>query len=163
MLSVQHSSADHGVAHPPRCPEGWSRRRCRASWHVRTTQVSISCHLVARRGRGSVGPQESWSFVRTHADTFKADIAQRRCSFMIPKKRHHSFVCLNKTTFTGSCNKKCSCWWHVLSYLRGLTLSLLNQFLYWCYFHLKSSLKEMLKRPEMFILRALLRFTMYQQ
>ena len=29
--SSTFSSADHGVAHPPRCPEG-----CRGVWHVRT-------------------------------------------------------------------------------------------------------------------------------
>ena len=28
MLSIQHSSADHGVVHPPRCLEGWFWRGC---------------------------------------------------------------------------------------------------------------------------------------
>ena len=36
------SSADHGVAHPPRCCEGWFWRGCRGVWHARTMQVSVS-------------------------------------------------------------------------------------------------------------------------
>ena len=35
-------SADHGVAHPPRCPEGWFWRGCCGVWHARTMQVSDS-------------------------------------------------------------------------------------------------------------------------
>ena len=33
-------SADHGVAHPPRCPEGWFWKGCRGVWHARSMQVS---------------------------------------------------------------------------------------------------------------------------
>ena len=39
------SSADHGVAHPPSCPEGWFWRGCRGVWHSRTMQVSVSWQL----------------------------------------------------------------------------------------------------------------------
>ena len=36
------SSADHDVAHPSRCPDGWFWRGCRGVWHARTMQVSVS-------------------------------------------------------------------------------------------------------------------------
>ena len=36
------SSADHGIAHPARCPEGWFWRGCRSMWHAQTMQVSVS-------------------------------------------------------------------------------------------------------------------------
>ena len=39
------SSADHGVAHPSRCPEGWFWRGCRGVWHARTMQASVSWQL----------------------------------------------------------------------------------------------------------------------
>ena len=39
------SSADHGVTHPPRCPEGWFWRGCRGLWHAGTMRVSISRQL----------------------------------------------------------------------------------------------------------------------
>ena len=38
-------SADHGVAHPPRCQEGWFGRGCRGVWHAWTMQVSVSSQL----------------------------------------------------------------------------------------------------------------------
>ena len=43
------SSANYGVVHPPRCPEGWFWRGCRRMWHVRTMQ-SFCLLTVARRG-----------------------------------------------------------------------------------------------------------------
>ena len=52
------SSADHGVAHPPRCPEGWFWRGCRGLWHGRTMQVSVSRQLP-EEVHGN--PQGSWS------------------------------------------------------------------------------------------------------
>ena len=36
------SSADHSVAHPPRCPEGWFWRGCHGKRHAWTLQVSVS-------------------------------------------------------------------------------------------------------------------------
>ena len=51
-------SADHGVASPSRCPEGWFWRGCRGVWHVRTMQVSVSWHLAEEV---PVDPQGSWS------------------------------------------------------------------------------------------------------
>ena len=36
------SCADHGIAHPPRRPEGWFWRGCRGVWYARTMQVSVS-------------------------------------------------------------------------------------------------------------------------
>ena len=39
------SSADHGVTHPPRCPEGWFWRGCHGLLHARTVQVSVSWQL----------------------------------------------------------------------------------------------------------------------
>ena len=38
-------SADHGVAYPQRCPEGWFWRGCHGTWHNWTVQVSISWQL----------------------------------------------------------------------------------------------------------------------
>ena len=37
------SSADHGVAHPSRCPEGWFWKGCRGVCHARTMQEP--CHI----------------------------------------------------------------------------------------------------------------------
>ena len=39
------SSADHSIAHPPRCPEGSFWRGCCGMWHAQTMQVSVSCQL----------------------------------------------------------------------------------------------------------------------
>ena len=36
------SSADHGVAHPPRCTKEWFWRGCCGVWYPRTMQVSAS-------------------------------------------------------------------------------------------------------------------------
>ena len=52
-------SADHGVAHPPRCPEGWFWRGCHDVWHARTMQVSVSWQLPEEV---PVDPQGSWSY-----------------------------------------------------------------------------------------------------
>ena len=52
------SSADHGIAHPARCPEGWFWRGCRGVWHVRIMQVSFSWQLPEAV---PVDPQGSWS------------------------------------------------------------------------------------------------------
>ena len=50
------SSADHGVVHPSKCPEGWLWRGCRGVWYARIMQVSVSWKLpekVARNPHGS--------------------------------------------------------------------------------------------------------------
>ena len=47
------SSADHGIAHPPRWHEGWLRG-CLGVWHARTMQVSVSC-------RGNPDPDLCWA------------------------------------------------------------------------------------------------------
>ena len=52
------SSADHGVAQPPRCPEEWFWRDCRGVWHAPTIQVSVSWQLPEKV---PVDPQRSWS------------------------------------------------------------------------------------------------------
>ena len=52
------SSADHGIIHPPRCPEEWFWRGCRGMWHFRTTQVSVSWQLLKEVPED---PQGSWS------------------------------------------------------------------------------------------------------
>ena len=39
MLCIQISSADHDVAHLPRCPEEWFWRGYHGVWHARTIQV----------------------------------------------------------------------------------------------------------------------------
>ena len=51
------SSADQGIANPPRCPKEcfWS---CCDTWHVRTVQVSVSWQLPEGV---PVDPQGSWS------------------------------------------------------------------------------------------------------
>ena len=51
-------SADHGIAHPPRCPGGCFWRGCRGMWHAWTMQVSISWQLPEEV---PVYPQGSWS------------------------------------------------------------------------------------------------------
>ena len=66
---------------------------------------------------------------------------------------------LSKSTMLGVQRKLLSCWCRIFS----LTLSLPNHLLCWCYFHLKNSLKEILKRPEMFIFRTQRPFRMYQK
>ena len=58
MLSIQHSSANHNIAHPPRCPEGWFWRFCHGVWHAKIIQVSISWQLLEVV---PVDPQGSWS------------------------------------------------------------------------------------------------------
>ena len=45
-LSVQHFPCDHGVARPPRYPEGWFWRGCRGVCHAKTTQVPVSSSRV---------------------------------------------------------------------------------------------------------------------
>ena len=53
------SSANHGVAHPPSCPERWLwRGRC-GMWHAQTMQVSILWQLPEEV---PVDPQGSWSY-----------------------------------------------------------------------------------------------------
>ena len=42
VLSIQHSSADHSIIHPPRCPEGWFWRGCHGMWRAETMQVSLA-------------------------------------------------------------------------------------------------------------------------
>ena len=42
------SSADHGVAHPPRCPEGWFWRGCHGVGHARTMQASVDSSIRQR-------------------------------------------------------------------------------------------------------------------
>ena len=45
------SSVDHGVAHPPRCPEGWFMRGCRDVWHARSTSHHLWEHQRPDRPR----------------------------------------------------------------------------------------------------------------
>ena len=52
------SSANHSIAHPPRCPEGWFCRGCHGIWHVRSMQVSLSWQLPEEV---PVDPVGSWS------------------------------------------------------------------------------------------------------
>ena len=52
------SSADYGVARPPRSPEEWFWRGFRSVWHARTMQVSVSWQLPEEM---PVDPQASWS------------------------------------------------------------------------------------------------------
>ena len=52
------SSANHGVAHPPRCPKGWFWRSCRGVWHARTMQISVSWQLPEEV---PLDPQGRWS------------------------------------------------------------------------------------------------------
>ena len=52
------STPDHGIAHPPRYPEGWFWRGCCGALHAWTMQVSISLQLPEVV---HVDPQESWS------------------------------------------------------------------------------------------------------
>ena len=52
------SSANHGITHPPRCPEWWFFRGIRGMWHAQTMQVSISWQLPEEV---PVDPQGSWS------------------------------------------------------------------------------------------------------
>ena len=61
------SSVDHGVAHPPRCPEGRSWRGSRGVWHARIMQVSVSCQLqeevpVDAQGSEACSSPSHWSF-----------------------------------------------------------------------------------------------------
>ena len=43
------SSADHGVAHPARCPEGWFWGGCRGVWQAWTMHVSVSWQVSLKR------------------------------------------------------------------------------------------------------------------
>ena len=52
------SFADHGVAHLPRCPEGWFCSGCRGVWHAQIMQISASWQLAEEV---LVDPQGSWS------------------------------------------------------------------------------------------------------
>ena len=52
------SSADHSVAHPPRCHKGWFWRGYCGVWPARTMQVSVSWQLPEE---SPVDPQGSWS------------------------------------------------------------------------------------------------------
>ena len=59
------SSADHGVAHPQRCPEEWFWRGYRSGSHARTMQVSVSWQLpkeihVDPLGRWSCSAPSRW-------------------------------------------------------------------------------------------------------
>ena len=58
MLTSSISSTNHGVAHPPRCPEEWFLRGHGGMLHARTMQVSISWQLPEEV---PVDPQGSWS------------------------------------------------------------------------------------------------------
>ena len=52
------SSADNGVAHPPRCLEGWLWWGSHGVWHAWTMQVSVSWQLPEEV---PVDPKRSWS------------------------------------------------------------------------------------------------------
>ena len=63
------SSADHGITHPPRGPDGWIQRGCHGMWHARTMQVSISWQLpeevpVDPQGSKSCSPPSHCSFAK---------------------------------------------------------------------------------------------------
>ena len=58
MLSMQHFIAEHGITHPPRCPEGWFWRGCRGMSLAWTMQVMVSWQLPEKV---PVDPQGSWS------------------------------------------------------------------------------------------------------
>ena len=64
------SSADFGIAHPPRCPDGWFCRGCRGMGHAQTTQVSVSWQLPEEV---PVDPQGSWPcFAPSHRSCAKS-------------------------------------------------------------------------------------------
>ena len=77
------SCAGHGVAHTPRCPEGWFWRRCRGVWHTRTMQVSVSWQLPEEV---PVDPQGSWS---CFAPSRWSCTPSKRCGEVFP--RHFGF------------------------------------------------------------------------
>ena len=59
------STADHGFAHPPRCPEGWFWRACCGVWHAGAMQISVSWQLpeevpVNPQGRLSCSAPSRW-------------------------------------------------------------------------------------------------------
>ena len=60
MLSIQHSSADHGITHLPRCPEEWFLRGCRVTY---PNHASFRLFTVARRG--SCGPTRKLILLHT--------------------------------------------------------------------------------------------------
>ena len=47
MLSISIFSANHGVAHPPRCPEGWFWRVRHGVWHARIMHSHDAVYLAA--------------------------------------------------------------------------------------------------------------------
>ena len=60
------SAADHGIAHPPRCPEGWFQRGSHCMWHAWAMQISVSWQLpeeilVSPQGRWSCSAPSCWS------------------------------------------------------------------------------------------------------
>ena len=60
------SYADHGVAHPPGCPEEWFWRGCRGVRHARTMQVTVSWQLPENgpedpQGRFTCSTPSRWS------------------------------------------------------------------------------------------------------
>ena len=62
------SCANHGVARPPKCPEGWFGRGRRGLWHARTIHVSVSWQLpeevrVDTQGSWSCSAPSRWSCV----------------------------------------------------------------------------------------------------
>ena len=67
------SIADYGVAHSPRCPDGWFWRGCHSVWHARTRQVSVSWQLPEE---APVHPQGSWSY---SASSRWSCVPRRKC------------------------------------------------------------------------------------
>ena len=57
------SSADQGVARPPRCPEGWFWRGCRGVWHARMMHAQVACsnrRTLRRSGSRGWRVGEGW-------------------------------------------------------------------------------------------------------
>ena len=59
-------SADHGVAHPPRCPKWWFWRGCHGMWHALTMRVSVSSASQARSSCTSLLSPLSFSMAVRH-------------------------------------------------------------------------------------------------
>ena len=83
------SSADHGVARSPRCPEGWFWSGFRGVWQSGTFRVSVLWQLP---GEIPVGPQRSWPcsapsrwFVLQIIDAEKSIHALRLESLLTPR------------------------------------------------------------------------------
>ena len=85
MLSILHFLCQHGITHPPRCPEGWFWRGSRGTWHAQTMLVSIPWQLpegvpVSPQGKVYLAPAPfstlgrrrqglslgSWSVAKAH-------------------------------------------------------------------------------------------------